>query len=108
MRKRPLKQQTGIAFAVDTTPELLDVYQPDDGGKRAAVLMLHGGGWRMGSRADLAPHAEALGKRGFTAVVADYRLMPAHPWPAQIPDTRAAIKWIPGHAEALGISPHRI
>jgi hypothetical protein len=38
-----LKTQTGIAFAVDTTPELLDVYHPDEGGKRAAVLMLHGG-----------------------------------------------------------------
>jgi len=103
-----LKTQTGIAFAVDTTPELLDVYQPDDGGKRAAVLMLHGGGWRVGSRADLAPHAEALVKRGFTAVVADYRLMPDHPWPAQIRDTRAAIKWIRDNAKALGIEPNRI
>ena len=103
-----MKTQTGIAFAPDETPELLDVYQPDDGGKRAAVLMLHGGGWRVGSRADLAPHAEALARRGFTAVVADYRLMPAHPWPAQIRDTRAAIKWIRDNADALGIEPDRI
>jgi acetyl esterase/lipase len=103
-----LKTQTGIAFAADTTPELLDVYHPDEGGKRAAVLMLHGGGWRVGSRADLAPHAAALAKRGFTAVVADYRLMPAHPWPAQIRDTRAAIKWIRDNAAALGIEPDRI
>jgi acetyl esterase/lipase len=103
-----LKTQTGIAFAADTTPELLDVYHPDDGGKRAAVLMLHGGGWRMGSRADLAPQAAALAKRGFTAVVADYRLMPAHPWPAQIRDTRAAIKWTRDNAAALGIEPDRI
>jgi acetyl esterase/lipase len=103
-----LNTQTGIAFAPDETPELLDVYQPEDGGKRAAVLMLHGGGWRVGSRADLAPHAEALAKRGFTAVVADYRLMPAHPWPAQIRDTRAAIKWIRDNADDLGIEPDRI
>ena len=103
-----MKTQTGIAFAPDETPELLDVYHPDDGGKRAAVLMLHGGGWRVGSRADLAPHAEALARRGFTAVVADYRLMPDHPWPAQIRDTRAAIKWIRDNADALGIEPDRI
>jgi acetyl esterase/lipase len=103
-----LNNQTGIAFAPDETPELLDVYQPDDGSKRAAVLMLHGGGWRVGSRTDLAPHAQALAKRGFTAVVADYRLMPACPWPAQIRDTRAAIKWIRDNAGDLGIEPDRI
>jgi acetyl esterase/lipase len=103
-----LKTQTGIPYAPDETPELLDVYEPDDGSKRAAVLMLHGGGWRVGSRADLAPHAEALAKRGFTAVVADYRLMPADPWPAQIRDTRAAIKWIRDNAADLRIEPDRI
>jgi acetyl esterase/lipase len=62
----------------------------------------------VGTRADLKPHAEALAKRGFTAVVADYRLMPAHPWPAQIRDTRAAIKWTRDNADALGIEPDRI
>src|SRR5260370_24022536 len=100
-----LKTQTGSAFAVDTRPELLDVYQPDDGGKRAAVLMLHGGGWRTGSRADLAPHAEALVKRGFTAVGAGHRLMPAHPWPAQIPDTPAPLQWIRDNPKGLGGQP---
>jgi acetyl esterase/lipase len=103
-----MKTQMGIAYAPDETPELLDVYHPDDGAKRAAVLMLHGGGWRVGTRADLAPHAQALAKRGFTAVVADYRLMPAHPWPAQIRDTRAAIKWTRDNADSLGIETDRI
>jgi acetyl esterase/lipase len=103
-----MKTQTGIAYAPPETPELLDVYQPDDSGKRAAVLMLHGGGWRVGSRSDLAPHAEALVRHGFTAVVADYRLMTDHPWPAQIRDVRAAIKWIRDNVDALGIEPDRI
>src|SRR5258708_6983166 len=103
-----MKTRMGIAYAAEETPELLDVYHPDDGAKRSAVVMLHGGGWRVGTRADLAPHAEALVKRGFTAVVADYRLMPAHPWPAQIRDTRAAIKWIRVNADSLGLEPDRI
>ena len=103
-----MKTQMGVPYAPDETAELLDVYQPDDGAKRAAVVMLHGGGWRVGSRADLAPHAEALVKRGFTAVVADYRFMPEHPWPAQIRDTRAAIKWTRDNADTLGIEPDRI
>jgi acetyl esterase/lipase len=103
-----MKTQMGIAYAPDETPELLDVYQPDGGGKRAAVIMVHGGGWRVGSRTDLAPHAKALVDRGFTAVVVDHRLMPQHPWPAQIRDLRAAIKWTRDNAKTLGIEPDRI
>lgn len=37
----------GIAFAPGEMPELFDVYQLDNGGKKAAALMLHGGGWRV-------------------------------------------------------------
>jgi hypothetical protein len=53
MRERALKTQTGIVFAVDTTPELLDVYQPDGGGKRAAAR-------RFGSSVWISGHARPV------------------------------------------------
>jgi acetyl esterase/lipase len=103
-----MKTEIGIAFDPATTPMLLDVYRPEAPAKRTAILLLHGGSWRHGSRTNLEPHATALVDRGFVVVVADYRLLPADPWPAQIRDVRAAIRWGRSHASELEVDQDRI
>jgi acetyl esterase/lipase len=88
---------------------LLDIFSPDQGkSRRTAVLQFHGGGWRGGSRKSLAPHAELLRAEGFTAIPTEYRLTGESPWPAQIHDVKAAIRWVRAHAGDLGIEPDRI
>jgi acetyl esterase/lipase len=52
--------------------------------------------------------SEALSKLGFTCFAADYRLVPEAPWPAQIHDVKAAIRWIRAHADEWGIDPDRL
>jgi len=62
---------------------------------RAVVLCLHGGGFVGGSvhthRKVFGHLAKALGTR---ALLVDYRLAPAHVFPAQLDDAMAAYRWL--------------
>ena len=84
-----------------------DVYRPADG-NGAGVLMIHGGGWRMGSKDMMPPQANALASHGFTCAAIEYRLNPEAPWPAQIHDVKAGMRWFRANAEALGVDPDKI
>jgi acetyl esterase/lipase len=75
-----------------------------------AIVFVHGGGWRMGTRAMMAPIADEMAGFGFTGIASQYRLnTPKNPaWPAHIHDVKAAIRWTRSHAGELGIDPERI
>jgi acetyl esterase/lipase len=93
---------------VDGRALKLDVFDPEGAANRTAILFLHGGGWRQGSREFMAPIARIMAARGFTAVAVQYRLTGEAPWPAQIHDVKAAIRWTRLHASELEIDPDRI
>lgn len=87
----------------------LDIYRPDAPEPGAtAILMWHGGGWRRGDRTRLEPQASALAEQGFVAMSCEYRLNGEALWPAQIHDTKAAIRWARANADRLGIDPNKI
>lgn len=86
----------------------VDVYRPEVSSRRTAVLVSHGGGWRMGNRSMVRPRCEALAALGFTAVALEYRLLGEAPWPAALHDVKAAVRWARGEAGALGIDPDKI
>jgi len=87
----------------------VDIYEPTGPeNRRIAVLVLHGGGWSQGDRKLMQPRAETLASQGFTAVVAEYRLTPEAPWPAQLQDVNAAIRWTRDNGQDLGIDPDRV
>lgn len=84
-----------------------DIYRPADA-NGAGALMIHGGGWRIGSKAMMPPQAGALASRGFTCVAIEYRLTPEAPWPAQIHDVKAAMRWFRANAASLDVEPDRM
>ena len=84
-----------------------DIYRPTDA-NGAGILLIHGGGWRMGSKGMMPPQANALMKRGFTCAAVEYRLTPEAPWPAQIHDVKAAMRWFRANADYLGVQSDRI
>ncbi len=87
---------------------LCDVYRPAaTQTKRTAVVHLHGGGFRGGSKAG-ARLARPLAALGYTCVSASYRVMGEAFWPAQIHDAKAAIRWTRAHAGELGVTPDRL
>ncbi|SDK77703.1 Acetyl esterase/lipase [Actinopolyspora mzabensis] len=74
-----------------------------------AVLLLHGGGFVMGSADALTAQAASLcGELPALVAAVDYRLAPEHPYPAALRDCRAALDWLVSAPEALGVDPGRV
>lgn len=76
------------------------------------VLFVHGGGFRIGDKsADGWPNA-AVGRwaaqQGLLGAVMNYRLAPAHAWPAGGEDVLAAVDWLSENAARFGGDPERI
>ncbi len=101
--------EEGIVFGSGGGRDLAcDIYTPEGASNGTGILLLHGGGWRRGERARMRDHALALAASGYVAVAGEYRLTPESPWPAQIHDVKAAIRWMRANADRLGIDPAKI
>jgi acetyl esterase/lipase len=87
---------------------LTDVYRPSGDESHAAVLVVHGGAWTFGNKAQLAFVARQFAQNGFCAVAINYRLAPKHRFPAQLEDCLAAVAWMRTNAERYRIDPTRI
>jgi acetyl esterase/lipase len=99
----------------------LDLAAPKAGGPHPAVVCLHGGAWKSGSRKDLSRPVrwadfgtpgksliEILAGRGYVGVSVSYRLAPRDKFPAQIQDVRTAVRFLRANAKQLNIDPDRI
>jgi acetyl esterase/lipase len=87
------------------------IYRPSDASASPAHLALHGGGWWHGSIDDLICDAicrQRCVEAQLVVVAVDYRLAPEHPFPAGLDDAYAALEWLTGHADQLGIDPRNI
>lgn len=79
------------------------------GRKRPLLLYLHGGGWCFGSINSCARFCAAVARAADCCVAAlNYRLAPAHPFPAPLDDSHEALAFLSRHAEAWGCDPERI
>ncbi len=87
---------------------LADVYVPEGEGPFPAVLVIHGGGWESGDRAQVKGLAERIARRGYVAVNTTYRLAPGAIFPAQLQDVQQAVLWMRAQAETYRIDPTRI
>jgi acetyl esterase len=89
---------TGPPEPVDTVADAdangvpVRVYTP--AGARGVVLLMHGGGWVIGSLDSHDQFARMLANRACAHVVSvGYRLAPEHPFPAGLNDCRTALDW---------------
>lgn len=98
---------------IDGQKQMLNVYIPASVGDgiAPAVIYVHGGGWMAGDRnmafggkRDCVPLIAA----GFVVVTIDYRLAPKFMFPAQIEDSKAAVRFVRANAERFHIDPDRI
>ena len=98
-----------IPFAErDSGPLLLDAFVPARPGPHPAVVLVHGGGWRSGTRAGWSHTGRALASEGMAAFSIDYRLSGDAVFPAARNDVLDAIRWIRSNSSRFDIDPSRI
>jgi acetyl esterase len=89
-------------------PELQDPEEP----ARAAIVVVHGGSWARGDKADVAWRAvcQWFASAGYVAFSVNYRLAPANVFPAAIDDVQAAVGWLRADEQItrFHIDPDRI
>lgn len=111
-RQVPLTLLPGLEYGrAGDEPLLLDLISP--GGPadepRPAAIWLHGGGWYAGGRESGPTYwCALLAAHGFVTAAVDYRLSGDAPFPAQIHDVKAAIRWLRANAATYQVDPSRI
>jgi acetyl esterase/lipase len=70
------------------------------------VVWIHGGSWRGGDKAK--NKSAFLSAHGFATASLNYRLLQEAPFPAQIQDCKAAIRFLRAHAAEFNLDPTRI
>ena len=85
----------------------LDLYRPSarPSAPMPLVIWVHGGGWRNGSKANCP--AAWLAAKGYAVASLDFRLLPEHPWPAQIEDPVSALRWLRQESGKYGYDASR-
>lgn len=76
--------------------------------KQTAIIIIHGGGWRTGSREQHYPMAQKLANLGYVCFTPEYRLSTEALFPAAIYDIKAAIRWVRENAAAYNFDPNQI
>jgi len=86
----------------------LDLYLPEqkEGELLPVVVWVHGGGWLNGSKDQCK--ASFLAQHGIAVASIEYRLTQIAPWPAQINDCYAAVRWLRSKGEKHGIDGSKV
>lgn len=103
-----VEMRRDIPYVSDGHPrQTFDLYLPRQRtGKLPVVVWIHGGGWSGGSKRP-TPCAKLV-DRGYAVASVGYRLTDVATFPAQIHDCAAAVRYLRGNADQLGIDPDRI
>jgi acetyl esterase/lipase len=87
----------------------MDIFRPKNAtGSAPAVLAIHGGGFRRGSRNSYHALCMKLAQRGYVAATISYRFAPRHQFPAPVEDSKAAVRFLRAHAAKYGLDGTRI
>ncbi|OQP66085.1 hypothetical protein A3860_15145 [Niastella vici] len=76
--------------------------------KRAAIVIIHGGGWRSGNPFQHNPLAQHLAARGYICFTPEYSLSTHYQYPQAIYDLKKALRWVVQHAGKYNIDTAKI
>ena len=87
----------------------LDACVPDGAGPFPAAILVHGGGWARGDKAEgINPLFAPLTRAGIAWFSINYRHAPKYRYPAPVEDVEAAIRWVKAQATRFRIDPRRL
>jgi acetyl esterase/lipase len=99
-----------LAYANLSAAQKLDLYIPTIGsGPFPVVIMVHGGGFMMGDKADGAglSGVDQLLAAGYVVASINYRLSSEATYPAQIFDAKAAVRFLRANAAQYNLNPDK-
>lgn len=128
LRREPITFELDVAYAGTRNPRhRLDIYLPGlpklpeqprtdkprtdrpRTDKLPVIVFFHGGAWMQGDKSDGAARLMPFVRTGrYAGISVGYRLSGEVPWPAQIHDAKAAIRWIRANAGRYGLDADRI
>lgn len=113
---RDTNEWEGITRITDTAyaneghqSSTMDIYYPSTAaGALPVILWVHGGGWVMGDKEDIADYAVQLAKRGHVVVSMNYALGPDTTYPMPVIQTNQALAYIKNHISQHQGDPNNI
>lgn len=89
---------------------VLDIYAPEkpEGRSLPVLFWIHGGGWQVGDKTDVAQKPKALTERGFVFVSTNYRLLPEVKMEELIGDVARSLGWVHKNISRYGGDPNRV
>lgn len=111
--KEGLIQKEGVPFTTNNEKScLMDIVYPADAqGKLPVVIWVHGGGWsdeNLTRKYLPSRQLAGLAKKGYVTASIDYRLAQEAPFPAQIVDCKAAVRYLRAHADTYHVDADHI
>lgn len=98
-----------VAYDDDDPAQCVDVYLAESDEPVPAMIYIHGGGWRAGSKKSVPPWLRRLVAAGEASVVSvEYRFTNAATHPAQVNDCLRAVQFVRHNAEKWNIDPERL
>jgi acetyl esterase/lipase len=85
----------------------LDVCRPAGVHMAPVVVFFYGGAWRSGRKELYRYVAKALARRGYVAVVPDYRIYPQARYPDFLEDGALAMRWVKDNIASFGGDPEK-
>jgi acetyl esterase len=98
-----------VVYGPDPRHHRLDLYRPAGRPKPwPVVFYVHGGAFHLLSKRTHWLMGLVFARHGYLVVNIDYRLAPAHPFPAPLEDVCTAYRWLAARIERLGGDPDRV
>jgi acetyl esterase/lipase len=104
---RRIALTASIAYAKGAR-HTLDVCRPKSATAAPVIVFFYGGGWRSGSKRTYRYVAKALARRGYVAVLPDYRIYPQARYPDFLDDGAQAVRWVKDKVKRFGGDPQKI
>ncbi|MHC4877402.1 MAG: alpha/beta hydrolase fold domain-containing protein [Planctomycetota bacterium] len=98
-----------VAYDVDHPAQCVDVYLADSNEPVPAMIFIHGGGWRAGSKKNVPAWLRRFVTAGKLSVVSvEYRFTNVKTHPAQVNDCLRAVQFVRHNAARWNIDPTRL